>query len=126
MLLGTILLTCLGLVLIIFILQPLWQAHRRGGVTTTPVQLLDLLAERDAVVAALRDLELDRETGKIAESDYEIMRRALLADAVRILRSLEELDAQIEAKLTAEIAHLRELARQHETSASTSTAGITP
>jgi zinc ribbon protein len=43
--------------------------------------------EREAVYAALRDLEHDRETGKLADDDYAVMRRDLRARAAALLRA---------------------------------------
>lgn len=44
-------------------------------------------SERDAVYVALRDLEHDRETGKLADEDYASMRRELRARAATLLRA---------------------------------------
>jgi hypothetical protein len=47
----------------------------------------DTRSERDAVYAALRDLDHDHETGKLAEADYAQMRRELRARAAALLRA---------------------------------------
>jgi cytochrome c-type biogenesis protein CcmI len=46
----------------------------------------DAASERVAVYAALRDLEHDRETGKLADEDYASMRAELRARAAALLR----------------------------------------
>jgi cytochrome c-type biogenesis protein CcmI len=53
-------------------------------------------SEREAVYAALRDLEHDRETGKLADDDYASMRRELRARAAALLRA----DPQAAARAT--------------------------
>lgn len=126
MLWGTILLLVVAIVLVVFVLQPLWSAYRRTSATSPlPAVLLDLFAERDVVLASLRDLQLDFETGKVSADDYQRMRTALLAEAARVLRAIEEVNRELEASIEDEIAHLRELARQSDSSLSTSASGAT-
>ncbi|GBD18406.1 MAG: hypothetical protein RMJ05_06500 [Thermomicrobium sp.] len=126
MLWGTILLLVVAIVLVAFVLQPLWSAYRRTSATSPlPAVLLDLFAERDVVLASLRDLQLDFETGKVSADDYQRMRTALLAEAARVLRAIEEVNRELEASIEDEIAHLRELARQSDSSLSTSASGAT-
>ena len=50
-------------------------------------------AEREAIYAALRDLEHDRETEKLAADDYAEMRRELRARAAALLRDEDSLAA---------------------------------
>jgi hypothetical protein len=48
-----------------------------------------LLAERDRVLIALKELDFDHALGKIAEEDYPIQRSALLKTGADILRQLD-------------------------------------
>jgi hypothetical protein len=48
-----------------------------------------LLAERDRALAALKELEFDRRTGKVSEDDYAELVRELRREAAEILRALE-------------------------------------
>ena len=50
----------------------------------------ELEGERDALVRSLRDLELDYETGKLSESDFESLRESLRGRARQVLRALDE------------------------------------
>lgn len=52
----------------------------------------DLEAERDGKYREIRDAEVDRRTGKLSEEDWRIVDRALRAEAIDILRRLDELD----------------------------------
>ncbi|MBX5442247.1 MAG: hypothetical protein IRZ32_12070 [Solirubrobacteraceae bacterium] len=52
----------------------------------------DLEAARDAKYREIRDAELDRQTGKLSEADWRALDRQLRAEAVEILRRLDELD----------------------------------
>ncbi len=120
MLWETLVLAALAIGIITFVLWPLWRASRRNSTPAVlPTRLLDLFAERDAVIAALRDLQLDYDTGKMAARDYEAARRALLLEAARILRDIEAVQRRLTVDIDEEIAQLRELARQLDTSAST-------
>jgi hypothetical protein len=51
----------------------------------------ELEAARDAKYREIRDAELDHRTGKLSESDWRAQDRALRAEAVDILRRLDEL-----------------------------------
>jgi hypothetical protein len=51
----------------------------------------ELEAERDAKYREIRDAELDHRTGKLSEADWRALDRSLRAEAVEILRRLDEL-----------------------------------
>jgi hypothetical protein len=51
----------------------------------------DLEAARDAKYREIRDAELDYRTGKLSEADWRVLDRGLRAEAVDILRRLDEL-----------------------------------
>ncbi len=51
---------------------------------------LPSVRERESIYSAIRDLEHDHETGKIAEADYTTMREELRARAVALLRRERE------------------------------------
>ena len=50
-----------------------------------------LEAARDAKYREIRDAELDYRTGKLSEADWRSLDRGLRAEAVEILRRLDEL-----------------------------------
>jgi len=53
----------------------------------------DLLAGRNRVYGALRDLDFEHQTNKIADEEYATQRRALVAEGVAILQELDQLPA---------------------------------
>jgi hypothetical protein len=53
-----------------------------------------LLAERDRLVIAMRELEFDHTLGKIPEEDYPAQRDSLLTAGAEVLKQLEELPAE--------------------------------
>ena len=52
-----------------------------------------LEAARDAKYREIRDAELDYRTGKLSEADWRALDRGLRAEAVEILRRLDEHDS---------------------------------
>ncbi|HWM10412.1 MAG TPA: hypothetical protein VNO82_13760 [Solirubrobacteraceae bacterium] len=52
----------------------------------------ELEAARDAKYREIRDAELDYRVGKLSEGDWRALDRGLRAEAVDILRRLDELD----------------------------------
>jgi hypothetical protein len=90
----------------LFVTRPLWRASSpglAGEVAPTAVvsghgseldrasdRLAELQAARDAKYREIRDAELDRRTGKLSEDDYQLLNRSLRAEAVEILKALDE------------------------------------
>jgi hypothetical protein len=94
-----------------FVFRPLFAAGHKdsgvrrllpsGGQTSSSVD--ELIARRDAIYAALKDAEFDRETGKLADEDYQIVRNRYMSEAAQVLRQLDRLAPEAEAALDAEI-----------------------
>ncbi len=96
---------------LVVLAYPLYRARAQSLIITGST-LDDLLAQRDGVYATLRDLEQDRELGKLNADDYNALREKYMARAAEILRELDMLkgegDAQAaSAELETEIAALR-------------------
>jgi hypothetical protein len=53
--------------------------------------LADLARRRSMVYQSIRDAELDRQTGKLSEEDFEGLVRVLKSDALRLLREEDRL-----------------------------------
>jgi hypothetical protein len=66
---------------------------RRGARPEADVDVAreELEAERDSKYREIRDAELDHRTGKLSDEDWRAVDRALRAEAVSILRRLDEL-----------------------------------
>jgi type II secretory pathway component PulM len=65
---------------------------RRAGDAAESAELAELEAARDAKYREIRDAELDHRTGKLSNADWRALDRALRAEAIAILRRLDELD----------------------------------
>ena len=79
----------IAVVVIAYVAQPLLVRARR---LASEDSLSDkLLAERDSIYTAIRDLDFDFQTGKLLEADYRVMRDKYAARGVEILRELDAL-----------------------------------
>lgn len=58
-----------------------------------PPELIELEAARDAKYREIRDAELDHQTGKLSDDDFEAIDSTLRAEAVSLLRQLDEFHA---------------------------------
>ncbi len=89
--LGSLLLA-IGLVLLVglIVARPLLEAAQPPETTATHTAQLTALREREAVLAALRDLDFDHVTGKISDEEHAAQRPLLVAQGVAILKQLDE------------------------------------
>ncbi len=76
---------------VLLVSAPLWR--RRGDEPDEDAARAELEAARDAKYREIRDAELDYRMGKLSEADWRALDRGLRAEAVAILRRLDELDA---------------------------------
>jgi type II secretory pathway pseudopilin PulG len=84
-----VILVVLALVVLI-VAAPL--RSRRAEEATESAEWAELEAARDAKYREIRDAELDYRVGKLSEADWRALDRSLRAEAVEILRRLDELN----------------------------------
>jgi hypothetical protein len=77
-------------VVVLVVLAPLRSAGTREAGESA--DRAELEAQRDAKYREIRDAELDYRTGKLSERDWRANDRAMRAEAVEILRRLDELE----------------------------------
>lgn len=84
----------LAAVVLGYVLAPLLRsdAAERERASHAAGETIDLRSEKDAILASLRDLEDDRQTGKVEEADYTTLQARLRARAIEIMKRLDELD----------------------------------
>jgi len=92
---ATFIVAALALIVAAVVLAPLFrpdalQAERTSNALSAEQ---DLSTRHAMALAALRDLEDDRQTGKIGDADYAQMRARLEARAVELMKSLDGLAA---------------------------------
>lgn len=92
----------LAAAVVAFVLAPLFRKDaalaERAAAAASERQ--DLQSAREMALGAIRDLEDDRSTGKIADADYEDLKGRLTRNTVEILKRLDELDARAEDATT--------------------------
>jgi hypothetical protein len=85
------LLVILALAVVVWVVaEPLRGGPQRMADADT-IERESLEAARDAKYREIRELELDHRTGKLADDDYRALDRQLRAEAVTILRQLDDL-----------------------------------
>jgi hypothetical protein len=85
--LGSILLSlALFLLVAAFVARPLLDRASAANTSAAPAD--DLIAQREAILIELRDLDFDHETGKVSDDDYATQRARLIAKGVEILKAL--------------------------------------
>jgi type II secretory pathway component PulM len=67
--------------------------RRRADDESEDAVRAELEAARDAKYREIRDAELDHRTGKLSQADWRALDRSLRAEAVAILRRLDEFDS---------------------------------
>ncbi|HZN55347.1 MAG TPA: hypothetical protein VFB67_08490 [Candidatus Polarisedimenticolaceae bacterium] len=93
---AALLIVALALAVAAFVLGPLFrpdarEAERVAGKISAEQ---DLTAQHAMALSALRDLEEDRATGKIGDSDYAEMKERLASQAVALMKRLDALAAE--------------------------------
>lgn len=80
---------------IAFVAYPLLRRSTAAGSYTTRDDELDqLLAAREGAYRAIRDLDFDYQTGKLAEEDYRQLRAKYAARAVSVMQALDQRDEE--------------------------------
>jgi hypothetical protein len=95
--------TALALVALAFVLVPLFVAPRAAAPPAPPPRESSASAE---AIAALREVEFDRETGKLSDTDYAALKAAYTRDALAAFRAEDAAparvsDAEVEAMILA-------------------------
>jgi cytochrome c-type biogenesis protein CcmI len=73
-----------------FVTVPLRGGEEAGaGKGTEDPRRADLEARKEALYRQIRDLELDREQGKLAEADFRRLDVELRREAIEVLRELD-------------------------------------
>jgi ribosomal protein L40E len=75
--------TALAVASLCFVLYPLFRADQ----SLVPRKSRDSRPHQSPAVDALRELEFDRQTGKISDSDYEPLKARYTAQALAVMRA---------------------------------------
>jgi hypothetical protein len=80
---------CVAFVARPFLTEPEPVDDRLAEATPAERERVRLLEERDRALAALKELEFDHRTGKVADADYEELVGSLRRDAAAALEALD-------------------------------------
>jgi hypothetical protein len=87
-----VLLVLVVLAVVVFVVsRPLRGGHAEAVEATESAQRAGLQAAKEAKYAEIRDAELDHRMGKLSEADWRAQDRTLRAEAMEVLRRLDEL-----------------------------------
>lgn len=88
----------------------------QGGSATKNGRLTDLYARRDNLLAALKEIEFDREMGKMSVEDFTEMNTRYRLEAVTVLKRIDALHGENSGarKLEAELRALRSQQKRDE------------
>jgi ribosomal protein L40E len=75
--------TALAVASLCFVLYPLF----RADISVTPRPARSAAPRQSPAVDALRELEFDRQTGKISDSDYDSLKARYTAQALVVMRA---------------------------------------
>ncbi len=106
-----ILALALSLAALYWVVRPLFD-RAPAPVLVEDDRLTDLLGRKDAVMAAIKDLEFDHKVGKLSEEDYRRYDQRLRRQAIGLIQQIEQVAPQstsLDAALEAEIAHRRKV-----------------
>ena len=78
-------------VVVLLVSQPLRGGFSARAEEREEMRRADLEAARESKYREIRDAELDYRTGKLSEADWRRLDRELRAEAIEILRGLDEL-----------------------------------
>lgn len=84
-----------ALVLVVVVVGSPLRDRGKHAQTEAEAQVAELEARKEAKYREIRDAELDFRTGKLSDEDYRSQDRALRAEAMEILRELDEAQAGV-------------------------------
>jgi len=91
---GILLSLVLAALVVYYIVAPLFRADAAEAerISSAVSEERDLQSRREMLMAALKDLEDDRATGKVDQKDYSQMKTELSTEAIEIMKQLDVLD----------------------------------
>ena len=106
--------------------QPWLKPRRRMRSEAAFLAAATLESQRDAVYAALADLDLDYSVGKVNDDDYRLVRARLMTQAVGILQQLDSTATDVEAQVEALVRSRRTRPPKRASSSSAASAAQCP
>jgi hypothetical protein len=85
---SVVIVTAILFLVVLFVSAPLRRVRRSEDGSDR--ELAELEAAREAKYREIRDAELDHRTGKLSAADYEAVDSTLRAEAIEILRRIDD------------------------------------
>ena len=79
------------------VLIPFFRASEGAPLGSEQTELQELLDEKQTVYAAIKELEFDRQAGKLSLEDYEQARHSYELRAIALLKQIDGMGAQQES-----------------------------
>jgi len=73
---------------------PLRASHRERARGAAADEIAELEARKEAKYREIRDAEMDLRTGKLSDEDHRVLDRQLRAEAMAILKALDDAGAE--------------------------------
>lgn len=93
-----LLISLLAVIVIAFLVFPFYQKGF-SKITSVDLKKSTLLAERDRILDALAELEMDYQMGKVQDGFYKPLRQSLVSRGANILRNLDEFQIQTDVDM---------------------------
>lgn len=106
-----ILALALSLAAVVWVIWPLTR-QAPAPLLVEDDRLSELLGRKDAVMAAIKDLEFDHKVGKLSEDDFQRYEQRLRRQAIGLIQQIEQLapeSTSLDTSLEAEIRHRRKV-----------------
>jgi flagellar biosynthesis/type III secretory pathway M-ring protein FliF/YscJ len=87
---GSLLIILVVLCAVVALLYGPLRAHGAAPRDESADRVAELEARKEAKYREIRDAQMDMRTGKLSEQDFRILDRQLRAEAMEILRALDE------------------------------------
>ncbi|MCX7670504.1 MAG: zinc ribbon domain-containing protein [Anaerolineae bacterium] len=97
----TIIIVAAALALVAYPIIARSRAAQPAAASSAGEELAELLARRDATLQALRDLNFDRQVGKVTDEDFAVFEANLKAAAAGVLAALDAWEAAADRELDA-------------------------
>ena len=107
MLVETIAAALVGMLAVFLVLRPLFAPPRPSAGVAEPLEPEE--TPKGVALTALKEIEFDRETGKLSDADYELLKQKYTGEALDALRAEERAAARtdVEALIAARVKSLR-------------------
>lgn len=80
---------CVAILAALFIGYPFFKPRNKEIAFELNHQAEDLLARKDEIYAAIKDIDFDYQMGKLSDDDYQTLRQQYKTDAISLLKKID-------------------------------------